>query len=657
MLFSLVLSFLVGSVLLVALSRRAVGARARLFFLLCDALVVAWAFLFALLLVHVVAALASARQGELGKSGLASASAVALLVALCPGRSRRGVASALALALVGLALVDVAWARAFGGVAPLGVSSVGSLVPDLLGVALAALEPWDAWLLALALSALALPFLARGRLAQSRPGWLAVVLSYAAPVVLLAPGAGWIQLDLATLPDEGEGAPRTGPKEHLARAGFLLAHLRELALDFQTPLPLAPISDEERREVEAFFRERARILAPPGLAAGIAEGKSLLLLRVPALDKWIVGAKLAGREVTPFLNRLRERALYAPSTFDQLAGLSPEAGDYLVLASQHPPATDLATLARRGSRFVTLAGLFGARGYDTLVMHAEPEAVRARAVLHPRFGFSRTLFVGPARGRPPASLDAFLDEAAATLERVSPPFFAFLLAPSRPPQEGCEDLPLGPLEGTKVGAYLRRAAAVDRAIERFFDRLDAVGVLDEAVVILYGEREERLEVPQGERLRLKEVLEADALERGQIGKATWWTSRVPLFVRLPRGEPSGVIEGVGGPIDVAPTALHLLGLPRPASFVGRVRLLENEQTMVVRQDGSAASDERVWDAARGHCFERRRLTRRPRAECAELRERAAREVLMSTRVALYDLAVPLASIAAKAAKAHRTDAP
>ncbi|MFK7848379.1 MAG: sulfatase [Rhodothermales bacterium] len=128
------------------------------------------------------------------------------------------------------------------------------------------------------------------------------------------------------------------------------------------------------------------------------------------------------------------------------------------------------------------------------------------------------------------------------------------------------DTPEKAKEMTK--GYYRMISGVDAALERVFDRLDALGLAENTVIVLMGDNGYYLG------------------ERGYAGK---WLShepsiRVPLLVYDPRHpEYAGKRPtAMSLNIDVAPTLLDLAGLEVPASMQG-------ESLMPVIQNGPDAT--------------------------------------------------------------------
>lgn len=101
--------------------------------------------------------------------------------------------------------------------------------------------------------------------------------------------------------------------------------------------------------------------------------------------------------------------------------------------------------------------------------------------------------------------------------------------------------------------YGRALAHLDGQLRALFERLDALGVSQEAIIVLTSDHGESL---------------GDRDYTGHGDNVFDEEVRVPLAVRLP-GAPGGVIDETVGGRDVLPTVLSLIGAPPDATSTGR----------------------------------------------------------------------------------------
>lgn len=569
------------------------------------------------------------------------ASVPALLVLLAPARARPLLAALLLVLLAALLLADLLYMQLLGSIVPVQALIGAHQVGDI-GASIAALVTADyLWLAAPGLTGLLLALL-WPPVPKTRPPRAAAIT-----LALLAPIPALLALTVAMT---GSLGTRVFSEQHsVARLGVLGAHAFDLLRTGRERLLRGRLDDQRREQIERWFA--ARPPPPTDANAGLARGANLLMIQAEAMQGWVIGAQHDGQEITPFLNKLRERALVYTALADESAqGMTSDA-EYAALNSQLPLGQGAVAFLRADNHFHTLAHALQDAGYSTLSAHPFKKGFWNRALLHPRYGFERSLF-SEALGPGPTvgwglSDDAFFQRMLPELAALPRPFFAFLVTlslhhPYDHFPDALKQLELGALEGSALGNYLHGMRHLDGALARLFAALDELGLADTTMVAIYGDHDSRL--PLGPELLT-------------LAGAGPWTLATPLqqdriagLLVLPRSQVRGQVDAVGGHIDLAPTLLHYLGVPAPRSFIGRPLLPgQSDPGLAVFSDGSALGDGHAYAAAGrgvgqgGACFEHPSWRSVPLADCASLIERAQTTLSMSRAVVDHDLARPLAT--------------
>ncbi|MFZ6181987.1 sulfatase-like hydrolase/transferase [Nannocystis pusilla] len=583
-----------------------------------------------------------------GRAASIGAAAVpGLLVLLVPGRLRPWLAFVLSLGTAVLLLADLLYMHVLGAIVPvqalIGAHQVGAIGASVRAL----LRPEYAWLAAAPLAGLVLACAWPRARAEARPSPRArrrVTLAGAAALLLASLP---LALGLGGAMRSGLGSRVFSEQHNAGRFGVLGAHWFDVVRTLAGAIGQRSLSAAERAEIAAFFAEREEA-APPGF--GLSRGANLLVIQAEALQGWTIGATVAGQEITPFLNRLRGRALYYGAVVDITAqGMTSDA-EYAILNSQYPLGQGAVAFLRAGNRFETVAHALKAAGYATLSAHPFKRGFWNRATLHPRYGFDRSLFdrelgPGPVIGWGLAD-EAFFARMLPELAAAPKPFFAFLVTLSlhHPYDEfppALRRLQLGALEGTSLGNYLHGIHHLDAALAELFAGLEAAGLADSTAVAIYGDHDARLGVTP--------EIAALAGEPAGSPSLRLRLERVPGFLVLPKGQVTGEVDAVGSHVDLAPTWLHYLGVPAPLAFVGRPLVPARAGPGVAAlPDGSAVGDERLFAVAGqdippgGACFTAEGA-RIEREACTGLVERARRALAVSRAIADHDLARALPS--------------
>lgn len=594
---------------------------------------------------------------------MSGAAGLVLPLLLLRGRARMIAAAVMLIAANALAFSDLVYMHFFGAIVPFAALTAAHQASEL-GASIAELvEPSYAWLLpvpvAASIMAIVWPRRSPPQPAPPRPTSrrFAVDPRWLLPVVCV----------VATFPVAERLHRAMGGKlgkrvyseaRNVSRLGVLNAHVFDVVRTASEATTRDELPEEEIAAVDAYYTARAaQVAATPQTDYGLARGANLLLIQVEAAQGFVVDTEIAGQPIAPFMRSLVERGYAYPNIFDQTNHGKTSDSEYLTLTSNHPLKSGALAFLRANNEFVTIAHVLREHGYHTLSAHPYKRGFWNRAVLHPRYGFDRSLFrreLGPGQDVGWGLADGlFFERIMPELEHLERPFFAFLVTlslhhPYDSFPDNLRELDLGHLEGTNLGNYLHGMNYFDRSLEQLFRRLATSGLLDDTIVALYGDHDSRLPY--------------DAELREVVGVDRWSPSleqrleRIPLFVILPGEERRGVVETTGGQLDIGPTLLHFLGVPRPKSYLGQPLLPGITGRVAAYPDGSAFGDDRMFVATgrdipnRGGCFDLPSGASRAFADCKDIRQFARSELAFSRRVLDHDLQRHLTPISDAAAR-------
>ncbi len=600
-------------------------------------------------LVWLTAALAVAQRAVLTEAGSSpdpgsawrAGSAVAVLVlplTLIPRRIRPWLAWGAACLVTLLLVADVLYLRYFGDLLSVAAVAGAGQTGQVLDSVAALLASSDLWFVAHLLPA-ALLAAAVARLARSgsrRPTALAAAVLAAAALPGLAAALGSIASGY------GFGAQVFSSIASARHLGVLGYHLGDTFRDLERRFRAGRLTADELEAVTAWFSATASSRAGVGSRFGAARGADLVMVQIESMQSWAVGLEVDGQPVTPWLDAHRQEWISVPRLFDQTAQGRSSDAELATQTSLLPPDAGAASFLYPRNRYDGIAGVLAERGYATVSAVAFEGGFWNRRVTHRSFGFARSLFAedfapGEKIGWGLNDID-FLAQMAEYLTRFERPFCAYLITlslhhPFASFPAHRRELDLGGLDGTPLGNYLQMMRLLDRAIGAFVDTLDARGIGEHAVLVLWGDHDAGFGWDH---------------EVGRVAgigpsPADWWRSdAVPLMIRVP-GVPGAVLDLPAGHVDVAPTVLALLGVdPAPYAFVGRNLLGEPGAGPVVGsrgvwQDGGLLFVPRGRRVEDGECWAITTGERVPESECAAGERAVDLESQVSRAVLDHDL--------------------
>jgi len=344
------------------------------------------------------------------------------------------------------------------------------------------------------------------------------------------------------------------------------------------------ISEKDRAAIQNWINAKNENL-PPNRYKGIYRGKNLLILQVESLENFVIGQSVDGQEITPTLNKLLSNSLYFDNYYTQVNEGTSSDADLMTNTSVFP--------VRRGSTFFrfpyttynSLPAIMAKHGYNTMAIHPDKgeywnwmEALEnmgfQRCIDSRSFEMDEVIFLGLSDG-------SFFRQVKDTVINQKTPFYTFMVTLS---SHSPFEMPLrhqklkltGELADSRLGGYFQSINYTDRCIGTFIDELDKSGVLDNTVLVIYGDHDS---------VHKYFYDEIQSIQPSQ----QWWLEndkKIPLII-YSKGQKSEIIHTTGGQIDLMPTLLYLFGVDESeyeSTVFGR-NLLNTKEDYVLLSNG------------------------------------------------------------------------
>lgn len=299
---------------------------------------------------------------------------------------------------------------------------------------------------------------------------------------------------------------------------------------------------------------------------GKLKDKNAILIQLESFQGFLIGHKINGREVTPFLNKLARSGIYFSEIYSQYGMGHTADVELAVLQSLYPQGDEVTNYRHFGKRFEGLPAILSKNGYSTYAFHGFSGDGYNRRAMFKAFGFDEFI----AREELVASDNigfgisdvSFFKQIAEKLSNVRKPFFGFAITLTShypyvlPDNEKKLDLEGVPKE---LGEYFDCVNYTDRALETFWDELDKKGLLENTIVAMYGDHEGIVhrDIPALlAHLNNVDQIAGVALSAAKIAKIPFVIAARDAVLLS-----AHTSDQVGSAMDVGQTLLHLLGLP------------------------------------------------------------------------------------------------
>ncbi|TVR66756.1 MAG: LTA synthase family protein [Spirochaetaceae bacterium] len=309
----------------------------------------------------------------------------------------------------------------------------------------------------------------------------------------------------------------------------------------------------------------------------------MIVIQVESLDGKLIDYRYNGVEVTPFVNSLVADSLYGTSFYAQHVNGSFDA-DFSLLTGLYPVNRHFTFRDHDMTRFPSLVRILRERGYQTLAFHGNDGDFFNRNTAFTELGFDRFYSL------PDFDLEErfyeldhahlgindydFLRQSLDYLDDAREPFFAFFITVTSHtpftfyPEEfrvpEFEEIP-----SALVRDFFNSLRFTDAALEMFFRGLEARGLTENTLIIIYADHEAAIQTP----------VYASSIGF-QIDRNIKEPEHIPLLIRHPDLEP-GILEKTGTITDLAPTIMDMLGIDEAPHELMGASLLNPEEDPVL----------------------------------------------------------------------------
>ena len=344
---------------------------------------------------------------------------------------------------------------------------------------------------------------------------------------------------------------------------------------------------------------------------GVAKGKNLIVIQLEAMQDFVIGNSINGQEVTPNLNKWIKSSMYFDNYFTQIAEGTTSDAEFMSLNSLYPAAVGSNYILYPSNKYNSMPSALKDAGFTgAFAFHGYKPEFWNRNKMYPSEGFDKFYnendFQMDEKLGMGLSDESMFNQTLLILEQKKQPFFSFIITlTAHYPWDGLPDgkkelnIPQG--EFTDIFTnYLQSQHYADEAFGEFMDNLQQQGILDNSVVVAYGDHFGQYLQDQDIRKFLNSPTPINDYTSHELHK-------VPLLIRMPKGKYSGVRHISGGQMDLYPTLANLYDLTESKLFYfGRdlINIKEGFSAFrVYAPDGSFATDKLFYLANKDGVFE------------------------------------------------------
>ena len=278
---------------------------------------------------------------------------------------------------------------------------------------------------------------------------------------------------------------------------------------------------------------------------------NIITIQVESLAKQVIELRdNLGQEITPFLNKLKRNSLYFTNFYAQHGGGYSSDAELALFLSLIPMDTHpgISTAKTDYIKEGNLVSILKDEGYETAALHGHDKGFFNREKNYAKIGiehfYDSGYYHGKAVGFHTSKDMDFFQQSIPKIKSLKQPFYAHLITlQSHGPFKNYNKKTLKKMElsgmNTLTRDYLASLHEVSNAIEKFFESMEEEGILENTIVLLYGDH-----VP-GIGINFDKKCPEEC---------------IPLFIYAPKIIEAKEMTILGTHLDLAPTILDILGI-------------------------------------------------------------------------------------------------
>lgn len=332
----------------------------------------------------------------------------------------------------------------------------------------------------------------------------------------------------------------------------------------------------------------------------IFKDKNVLLIHLESIQTMFVEASINGEEIMPNLSKLADEGLYFTNYYStESVGTSSDA-EFTLNNSILPIGMGTIFLNYENNNYQSSIEILNNMGYYTFSMHGNKCDYWNRNNMYKELGYQHFFCYDDYDLTDKIGLGlsdkSFFNQSADMIKRISDEHDKFygtlIMLTNHTPfyNDGKVTFDVGNLEGTIIGDYIKLVHYADEAIGELVNKLDELDLLEDTVIVFYGDHDAKLKTSDYEAY-LKYVYNIDdELDFYEYEDLT----KVPLLIWTKDSSVKVRVDKLMSVMDVMPTLGNMLGFESYYTLGNDIFSVEDN--IVVFPNGNFRTDKVYYNA-------------------------------------------------------------
>jgi len=365
----------------------------------------------------------------------------------------------------------------------------------------------------------------------------------------------------------------------------------------------------------------------------IFKGKNVIVIHAESMQSFAMNLKFNNKEVTPTLNKIAKEGIFFSNFYSQVGVGTSSDSEFTFNTSLMPSTSGTVFVNYFDREYISIPKLLREKGYYTFSMHANTGEFWNRKTMHKNLGYddfySKDSYVIDETIGLGLSDKSFFYQSIDMIKKIkeehNTPFYGLLITlTNHTPFSDLELMEEYPttisiemdnqtitrdyLNNTTMGNYLRSAHYADQALGEFINNLDKEGLLEDTVLVIYGDHDARLDYKDFELLynydpvedKIKTETDSGYIEYNEYEYEL--DRKVPFIIWTKDDKLRLEINTPTGMIDVLPTLGNMLGIHSIYQLGNDIMNVKNNDNIVTFIDGSFLTSKIYYNYPKGEIY-------------------------------------------------------
>lgn len=390
--------------------------------------------------------------------------------------------------------------------------------------------------------------------------------------------------------------------------------------------------DKALKKVTDYYKEN-KYTPSNNEYTNIFKGRNIIVIHAESMQKFTMDLTFNNKEVTPNLNKLANEGIFFSNFYSQVGVGTSSDAEFTFNTSLMPSTKGTVFVNYFDRDYISIPKLLKEQGYYTYSMHANTGEFWNRNTMHKSLGYDKfynkdSYTIDETIGLGLSDKSFFrqsVDIMKQIKEEENKPFYSLLIMLSN--HTPFSDLTLMEdykttidvtidnqtvtrdyLNNTTMGNYLRSVHYADSAIGEFIDSLDKEGLLENTVLVIYGDHDARLDFEDFNLLYNYDPITDTIKTENDEGYIPYTKynyeldRKVPFIIWTKDQNYNLNVNTPMGMIDVLPTLGNMIGIHSDYQLGKDIMNLKGDDNTVTFIDGSFLTSKVYYNSPKGEIY-------------------------------------------------------